>query len=213
MKVSIIAASTLCGRIGPGFKGGPEDRAFLEEMRERTQASLIGAGTFRLGDCEMRGRGGCIIDGRIRAIVSGSGNIPLTNRKIFSEGPRPIVFTLAENAVKLGNRVKGAARVIGCGGKKGKMDLAEVFGALKDLGVESVLVEGGSTLNYEVLKAGLCREIFCTVSPKLLGVRGAPSLVDGPLPLGDPFIHLVLKDVRYSKTSGDVFLHYEVFFG
>ena len=39
MKVSMIAAASVCGRIGKGFKGGPEDRRFLEKMRAETDAS------------------------------------------------------------------------------------------------------------------------------------------------------------------------------
>jgi len=47
MIVSIIAAATVRGRIGPGFKGSAVDREFLFKMRGRTGASILGAGTLR----------------------------------------------------------------------------------------------------------------------------------------------------------------------
>ncbi|MFH1020748.1 MAG: hypothetical protein V1782_09120 [Pseudomonadota bacterium] len=65
MLVTIIAASTICGRIGPGLTGSPVDRGLLEKMRAATDASLLGAETLRLGDPEMRGPEGHLLPQRI----------------------------------------------------------------------------------------------------------------------------------------------------
>ncbi len=212
MKVSIIAAMTLCGRIGPGFKGSPIDRAFLEEMRERTQASIIGAGTFRHQGCEMKGRRGRVPEDRIRAILTASGNIPFETRRIFFEGPRPHVFTLKEHVPRLLRLLEGRAEVIGCNSDEaqGGVSLDEVFHHLEELGAKDVLVEGGAILNYNVLKNGKCTDIYVTISPKVMGLKGAPSLMDGPEPLGSPTLQVKPVGFRYSSESGELFLHYRV---
>ena len=215
MRVSIIAAMTLCGRIGPGFKGSPVDRAFLEEMREKTKASLIGAGTFRYQGCEMKGARGRVPEDRIRAIITASGEIPLESRQIFIDGPRPLIFTLKECVPSLLQLLKGRAEVIGCNSDRvqGGVSLDEVFHYLDDMGANDILVEGGAILNYNVMKSGLCTDLYVTISPKVLGLRGAPSLMDGPEPLGDPTLDLELVDLRHSTQSGEVFLHYRVLKG
>jgi len=59
----------------------------------KTDASLLGAGTLRAGNVEMRGIGGIIPEKRIRALITMSGNIPVKDRSLFHTGPPPVVFT------------------------------------------------------------------------------------------------------------------------
>ncbi|MDH3392995.1 MAG: dihydrofolate reductase family protein, partial [Desulfobulbaceae bacterium] len=101
MKVAIIAAGTLCGRISPVGMGSDEDRALLEQLRDQTDASLIGAGTLRAENPEMRGAGGKLNRNRIRAVISAGGNLPVKGKKMFSHGPPPLVFTSKERASSL----------------------------------------------------------------------------------------------------------------
>jgi riboflavin biosynthesis pyrimidine reductase len=82
LKTTIICIETLCGRIAPAGFGSGKDRNFLEKIREATDVTLSGAGSLRAGDPEFRISGGMIPDRRIRALITGSGNIP-RNRSIF----------------------------------------------------------------------------------------------------------------------------------
>ncbi|MEA1991363.1 MAG: hypothetical protein U9N58_04090, partial [Thermodesulfobacteriota bacterium] len=82
MKAFLICITTACGRITPGTIGSPRDRRHLEDMRMMTDASLLGAGTLREGDPEMRGTGGIIPKNRIRAIIPMSGKIPIKGQRL-----------------------------------------------------------------------------------------------------------------------------------
>ena len=210
MKVSIIAASTICGRIGPGLTGSPVDRRFLEKMRAATDASLLGAETLRQGDPEMRGPGGHLSLQRIRAFITLSGEIPLIGRKIFEQGPPPLIFTSEAASASLRYRLGTRAQVVALPADPvGGLSLAAAFAHLAELGAASVLVEGGGRLNYACLRQGVVDEILLTLTPKISGDRGAASLCGGPGPLGEPFLPLVLVSCE-AATTGEVFLRYRV---
>lgn len=209
MKVSLIAVMTLCGRITPGTMGSREDRRFLEEMRAATDAGLLGAGTVRNHDVEMRGPEGKWPAQRIRALVSASGNLPLEGRKIFRDGPRPLVFTSAAAAPALIAAAGERAEIVALPAREGALDLAAACEQLAARGVRSLLVEGGAGLNYRALQQGVVDELLVTIAPKLSGDRHTLSLLDGDRPLGSPFLDLELLGLRQG-TSGELFCRYRV---
>ncbi|MGQ9499172.1 MAG: hypothetical protein ACUVQ6_02175 [Dissulfurimicrobium sp.] len=48
-----------------------------------------------------------------------------------------------------------------------------------------------------------------TITPRLPGEKGAPSLPSGPVPLGRPFLDMELLESRTEET-GEVFLRYKI---
>lgn len=209
MNVAIIAAGTLCGRISPVGMGSVEDRALLEQLRDRTDASLIGAETLRAEDPEMRGTGGVLSAKRIRAVISASGNIPVIGKKMFSSGSMPLVFTSVKQFDSLSGKLGGVAEVKSVAATKSGLSVTEVIAELARRGARSVLIEGGGRLNHAALGEGVVDEVFFTITPFLSGDRNAASLVDGPASLGDPFLPLTLLSCQQS-ASGELFLHYQV---
>ncbi|HET98631.1 MAG TPA: RibD family protein [Desulfurivibrio alkaliphilus] len=209
MKTLLIAAMTLCGRISPAGLGSPEDRRFLEEMRAKSQAGVMGAGTLRAEDVEMRGPQGQWPIGRIRALVSASGRVPATGRKIFQTGPPPLIFTGERGAKHLKELSAIHAELVIIPEKDGVLSLAAAWDFLAGRGVKQLLVEGGAGLNYQALRQGLVDELLVTITPKLSGDRSAATLVSGPQPLGTPFLDLELLNCR-PTTGGELFCHYRV---
>lgn len=183
----MVAAMTLCGRISPASMGSPEDRHLLEQLRSETDGSLLGAGSLREADPEMRGPGGVLSPKRFRAIISGSGNVPSQNKKIFCHGPRPLVFTSSAIREALADKLAGMAEVMGVDEGVHGLSLGEVLHQMARRGATSVLLEGGGILNYAALAQGVVNEISLTITPKLSGDRAASNLISGPAPLGNPF--------------------------
>ena len=209
MKTILIAAMTLCGRISPAGLAGPEDRRFLEEMRAASQAGVVGAGTLRAEDVEMRGPGGRLPEGRIRVLVSASGRLPVEGRKIFQFGPPPLIFTGERGAKKLRGLVGNPAELVVVPENDGILSLVAAWDDLAGRGVEQLLVEGGAGLNYQALSQGVVDELLVTVTPQISGDRAATSLVEGPLPLGLPFLALNLLACR-PGAAGELFCRYQV---
>lgn len=208
MKVIMIAATTVCGRISPAPLGSELDRRFLEQMRDATDASLMGSATLRHADPEMRGA-----DEnrplRLRAFITLSGNIPGQGKKVFVRGPAPLIFTGQERQADLALRLAGKAEVFPLPAGPGGLSLAAAIAELQSRGARSVLIEGGATLNYSALRQRVVDELMVTVTPRLSGDEHAATLADGPAALGSPLLSLALLSCRPQPT-GEIFAHYRV---
>jgi len=209
LKVFLICITTACGRITPGKIGSPKDRRHLEDMRMTTDASLLGAGTLREGDPEMRGVGGIIPNNRIRAVITMSGRIPVEGRRLFQMGPPPVVFTSSDQAPSLDKAIGHKARVVSLPEGTRGLSVGAAISDLGRMGARTVLIEGGAMLNYAALSEGVVDEIYLTIAPKLSGEEGAASLADGPRHLGEPFLSLKLLEC-HTEATGEVFLRYKV---
>jgi 2,5-diamino-6-(ribosylamino)-4(3H)-pyrimidinone 5'-phosphate reductase len=60
-----------------------------------------------------------------------------------------------------------------------KVNLERALTTLKDLGIERLMVEGGGTLNFELLRLGLVDELTVYVAPMIFGGESAPTLAAG----------------------------------
>jgi len=61
-----------------------------------------------------------------------------------------------------------------------KVDLPQALGTLKELGIQRLMVEGGATLNFELLKLRLVDELDTYIAPMIFGGESAPTLAAGP---------------------------------
>ena len=62
---------------------------------------------------------------------------------------------------------------------RGRLQLKELMKNLKALGIEKILVEGGSETAWSFLKEGLVSRIYWLIAPKILGGRDALGSVGG----------------------------------
>lgn len=60
-----------------------------------------------------------------------------------------------------------------------RVDLEKALQTLKELGVERLMVEGGGTLNFELLRLGLVDELSVYVAPMIFGGESAPTAAAG----------------------------------
>ena len=209
MQVIMVAATTICGRISPAVMGSSEDRQLLEGLRDRTDASLMGAATLRDADPECRGTGGLLSAKRLRAVLSASGRIPVAGKKLFAAGPRPLILTGFDRAAMLARELGEAAEVLPVAAGDQGLSVAEAVAELGRRGARTVLLEGGGRLNHAALREGVVDEIYLTLTPFLSGAADAASLADGPVALGEPLMPLALRSCRQGR-SGELFLHYHV---
>jgi len=206
----MIAASTICGRISPVGFASIKDRRLLESMRDQTDASLMGSGTLRDADPEMRCSSGKLPENRIRAFVSASGNIPHENKKIFMDGPRPFFFVPVDMAEELGEIFEGKAVIKGVSRSGTGISISEVFMRLSGMGAKKILVEGGGNFNYSCLKEGLIDEILLTVAPFISGNRSVSTLADAAAEEVSSFVGLELIECSHSSETGEIFARYRI---
>jgi len=80
---------------------------------------------------------------------------------------------------------------------------------LYSLGIRSLMVEGGGTLNFELLRLGLVDELTMYVAPLIFGGESAPSAVAGPGVVRGEAIPLKLVDVEVHEDGG-VLIRYKL---
>lgn len=208
-RVIMTAASTICGRISPTGFTSIKDRQFLESMRDQTDASIMGAGTLRDADPEMRCSGGILPENRIRAFVSASGNIPHENRKIFINGPKPVIFVPADKTAELKKKFGSTADIRGVSRSDKGISIIEIFRILAEMGAEKILVEGGGSLNYSCLEKGVINEIFLTIAPFISGDTSASTVANADDKISS-LLKLELIECTHSFETGEIFTRYRV---
>src|SRR6266540_846895 len=60
-----------------------------------------------------------------------------------------------------------------------KVNLFQALETLKEIGVERLMVEGGATLNFELLRLGVVDEVTAYMAPMIFGGANAPTLAGG----------------------------------
>ena len=111
---------------------------------------------------------------------------------------------VAEKISRLGSLGMGIINVP----KDGKVDLKKLACLLGGSGVAGVLLEGGGTLNYSALEAGIVNEVCMFVGAKIVGGSAkSPVMGEGVAALADAF-PLKLKSV--SAVGDDVMARYIV---
>ncbi len=105
---------------------------------------------------------------------------------------------------------KKGVQVIRCGSPfcGNRVDLCLLMKKLGAQNLDSVLVEGGSQLNFSLLQAGLVQRVYSFVAPKILGGAAAPSPVagSGVLEVADAFS---LAQIDARKIGSDVLIEYK----
>ena len=89
------------------------------------------------------------------------------------------------------------------------MDLPVALSTLKEIGIDHLMVEGGATLNFELLRLGLVDELTAYVAPLVLGGESAPTLAAGPGLVRSAAIPLKLVNVE-AWEDGGVLLQYKI---
>jgi 2,5-diamino-6-(ribosylamino)-4(3H)-pyrimidinone 5'-phosphate reductase len=93
----------------------------------------------------------------------------------------------------------------------GRVDLPKALHTLKELGVNRLMVEGGGTLNFELLRLGLVDELTAYIAPLVFGGESAPNLAAGPGLVRSAAIPLKLVDAE-TWEDGGVLLKYKLNF-
>lgn len=178
--VILNAAMTLDGKIataaGDSKISCEEDLDRIHRLRASVDAVMVGVGTVLADDPFLTVRR---VKGRnpLRVVVDNLAKTP-PHAKVLDGSARTIIAVTSrapkQNVKSL--RAKGA-QVIAIGRKE--VNLRRLLERLHALGVRRLLLEGGATLNWGMLKRGLVDEVRIAVAPKIVGGSEARTLVGG----------------------------------
>jgi len=83
-----------------------------------------------------------------------------------------------------------------------RVNLPNALAILKEFGINRLMVEGGATLNFELLKFGLVDEVTAYVAPMIFGGETAPTMAAGSGLIRSEAIPLKLNHVENFDDGG-----------
>jgi len=184
-------AMTLDGKIATKtghsqWVSGDESRARVQQTRNALKGIMVGIGTVLNDDPMLT----CRIEGGrnpVRIICDSKLRIPLSSKIMATAKEIPTIFaTISPHAEY--NRFwheqkeqleKAGAEILVAKEINGQVDLQDLMVKLGKMQIDGILLEGGSTLNFAALQAGIVNRIEVYVAPKIFGGAGFYSPVGG----------------------------------
>lgn len=196
-------------RKGPLRLSSDEDRKRVHRLRSRVDGVMIGLRTVLIDNPKLTVRydqGG----NPTRIIVDTYGRTPVRSYIVKTASKIPTIIGVSSKA-PLSNirRLRQAGVIVLVCGNHDLVSLPILMRKLLGQGVQRVLLEGGGTLNWNMLSHGLVDEITVAVSPRIVGGEDAVTLADGKGATGikDSVKLKLLESRRY---GADLILHYKV---
>lgn len=186
--VILNAAMTLDGKIatqtGSSNISGKEDLERVHEIRKDCDAIMVGIGTVIADDPRLTVHK---IDAKpednpVRVVVDSKFRTPIDARITNSDAKTIIAgareykeeFVASEKHDEFKKR---GVKFFFSGDKR--VDLVALMSYLHEEGIDKLMLEGGSTLNFSMIKAGLIDEIRICVAPMVVGGANAKTFFDG----------------------------------
>jgi diaminohydroxyphosphoribosylaminopyrimidine deaminase/5-amino-6-(5-phosphoribosylamino)uracil reductase len=194
-KMAVSADGKVATRSGQSrWISGPESRQLVHRWRDEMDAVMVGVGTVLADDpaltCRREDRVG---RDPLRVVVDSGARTPPGAQVV---GPGCVV-AVADGAAP--ERIE-ALRLGGAEvwempqGEGGKVDLRAMMARLGEVGVVSVLLEGGPTLLGGALAAGLVEGLLLFYAPKIIGGDDAPGV--GAAELGEAGGWQIVREER-----------------
>ncbi|HJB06611.1 MAG TPA: bifunctional diaminohydroxyphosphoribosylaminopyrimidine deaminase/5-amino-6-(5-phosphoribosylamino)uracil reductase RibD [Candidatus Enterocloster faecavium] len=189
---------------------GKEARAHVHEQRHQFSAIMVGVGTVLADDPMLN----CRLPGGknpVRIICDTHLRTPPQSQVIRTA--REIPTILATCCLKPERQQiyrKSGCRILCLREKAGHVDLTELMEKLGQEQIDSILLEGGGTLNWAALESGIVRRVSAYIAPKLFGGTAAHTPVGGTgVSLPDEAFRL--GNSRIQRLGEDFLIESEVF--
>ncbi|SDA73176.1 2,5-diamino-6-(ribosylamino)-4(3H)-pyrimidinone 5'-phosphate reductase [Methanobrevibacter millerae] len=216
--VILNAAMTLDGKIVTAKNSsnisGEEDLKRVHELRKNVDAIMVGIGTVMADDPRLTVHkiDANPEDNPVRVVVDSKCRTPIAAR-ITNKDARTIIAGANEykHEFVVSDRYdvfqRRGVEFFFSGDRR--VDLTALMNHLAGEGIETLMLEGGATLNFSMIKEGLIDEIRVCVAPKVVGGVNAKTLFDGEgFDTMDEGVNLELTD-SYSLGK-DLILTYNV---
>lgn len=191
---------------------GEAARENVHRDRNRYMAIMAGVGTVitdnPMLDCRLPEGG----RNPVRIICDTNLRTPLESQIVATAGEIP---TIIATSCAHGRHMKpyldkGCELIeVPSASRERGVDLKALMAKLGERGIDSILLEGGSTLNFSALKSGIVNRVQAYAAPKIFGGSGAKSPVGG-MGFAEVADCIRLKNTHISMFDGDILIESEI---
>jgi len=211
--VIMKTAMTLDGKIASAcgdskWITGESSRQYVHHVRDRVSAIMVGIGTvlkdnpFLTTRLKNKTGSDCY-----KVIVDSCGRIPLESNMLNSDSQKGVILATTSriDKQKEDSLIKKGVNIIKVDGADGNVDLDKLMDELYKLEIDSILLEGGGSLNAAALRCGIVDKVMSFIAPKIVGGSDAVTPVegDGILYMKDS---IRLSDISVSRFDNDILI-------
>ena len=159
-------------------------RAQVHRMRGRYRGIMVGIGTVLADDPMLN----CRVEGGVdpvRIICDSNLHIPLESQIVKTASEIETIVACSQESLeaerkqeKIRKLKDAGIQLIGTEGAHG-VNLVELMKKLGEQNIDSILLEGGGTLNASALEDGIVNKVYAYIAGKLIGGMDARSPVEG----------------------------------
>ena len=193
------------------------DKERVDQLRADADAVLVGGKTL-LGELpkltvkdealrEARVKRG-MTPNPIKVGVVTSADIPLDSDFIKAGPARAVIFTTSRTSISQLETLRANGVEVFVDDMP-RVNLGKMMETLGELGVKRLMVEGGGTINFELLRLGLVDELMIYIAPMIFGGDNAPTLASGFGLVRNDAIAMKLKNVE-THEDGGILLTYKL---
>lgn len=174
-RVAVHYAQTLDGRIATRngesqWIGGEASLRLAHQLRAEHQAVMVGVGTVVADNPRLTVR---LAAGRspVRVVADSSLRLPLDSHLLLDRDAETLLATTARAPAQRiqAVRERGAEVLLVEQDSSGRVDVVDLLARLAELGIGSVLIEGGRGLITSALRARLVDRLVVCIAPKVVG--------------------------------------------
>ncbi len=163
---------------------GEAARNHVHLLRKRYKGIMAGIGTVLADDPMLNCRVADDAD-PVRIICDSRMRIPLESRLVRTAGEIPLIVACSEKAYEAEENTQKRRALEEAGvtlipaGQTEQVDLRALMRILGEEKIDSILLEGGGTLNASALEAGIVSKVYAYIAGKIVGGKTAPTPVSG----------------------------------
>ena len=181
--VVVKSAVTLDGKIATRARDSKwitneKSREVAHKLRHKYSAIMVGINTVLNDNSLLTAR---VKNGKnpIKIVVDPKLRIPI-NAKLLYNPVKTIIVTGENYDAERGEALKKlGAEVLAIPMRGEVIPLDVVMQKIGERGIDSVLIEGGGTLNSHAFEAGIVDKVIVFIAPKLVGGKDAPTFFEG----------------------------------
>lgn len=209
MKYAMTADGKIATKTGASkWITGPAAREEVHRMRHRYMGIMAGIGTVLADDPMLNVR----LEGKrspVRIICDSRLRLPLDSQICRTAKQYRTILAYAErNPQKIQELTSLGVQTVYCPDSQGQIDLKQLMKYLGEQGIDSILLEGGGTLNDSALRLGIVKKIMVFIAPKIFGGEKSKTPVSG-IGIELPSEAIMMRLVGISRFEEDLLLEYE----